>query len=499
MISLICCLLALSSSALARTAYSSYSSPSFVQPSPSVSRDMIIQPTLETPVQTGYGGYQQQPTDFSKLTPVVQQDIRVTPAPIVSSNYGSSYGSSQYSQKPEPFLSNDRSFTAPQSYGSSSISFPTRTFVSQQQQLFDQQQKLQQKIQETQIVTEADTLCRGQRPETVLPLDNGRRYITCIDDGKGQEQFCPNGLHYHLDSHRCERKLGPLENPCASQPCLNGGQCLQVDVSSYQCQCLSGFDGKNCELDARVCQTQQPCGQAPDTKCQSFRLGAALQYICILRNGLAYGLNSQQVQSSPCTGIDGAQPLSITDKGFIMCDGESMFVESCPGGTIWDDLNKACVWPDMYGFLGVPSFSDQLPTPPTSNYGYSQRTTGPQPSSYGSQIPIPKRLVMDTPKVISSYSQTPVQSYGSQLPIAQQEQKMEFQRQEVPRLREEQTSNYGSSRMEVPRLREEPTSNYGSLRMEVPREPLVQKPISFSQPMTRQQDFRSIQTPSSGY
>jgi hypothetical protein len=30
-----------------------------------------------------------------------------------------------------------------------------------------------------------------------------------------------------------------------------------------------------------------------------------------------------------------------------MCDGERMFVESCPGGTVWDDLNKACVWPDM--------------------------------------------------------------------------------------------------------------------------------------------------------
>ena len=30
-----------------------------------------------------------------------------------------------------------------------------------------------------------------------------------------------------------------------------------------------------------------------------------------------------------------------------MCDGERMFVESCPGGTIWDDVNKACVWPDM--------------------------------------------------------------------------------------------------------------------------------------------------------
>jgi len=41
-----------------------------------------------------------------------------------------------------------------------------------------------------------------------------------------------------------------------------------------------------------------------------------------------------------------------------MCDGELMFVESCPGGTVWDDLNKACVWPDMQGVV-TTSFADQ--------------------------------------------------------------------------------------------------------------------------------------------
>jgi hypothetical protein len=41
-----------------------------------------------------------------------------------------------------------------------------------------------------------------------------------------------------------------------------------------------------------------------------------------------------------------------------MCDGELMYVESCPGGTVWDDLNKACVWPDMQGVIGTP-FADQ--------------------------------------------------------------------------------------------------------------------------------------------
>jgi len=87
--------------------------------------------------------------------------------------------------------------------------------------------------------------------------------------------------------------LGPLDNPCALQPCLNGGQCVQTN-SWYQCQCAPGFDGKTCELDARFCQMQQPCGQSPDSNCQSFRLGAALPYICILQDGLAYGLTAQQ-------------------------------------------------------------------------------------------------------------------------------------------------------------------------------------------------------------
>ncbi len=30
-----------------------------------------------------------------------------------------------------------------------------------------------------------------------------------------------------------------------------------------------------------------------------------------------------------------------------MCDGENMIIESCPGSTIWDDVNKVCTWPDM--------------------------------------------------------------------------------------------------------------------------------------------------------
>jgi hypothetical protein len=166
-----------------------------------------------------------------------------------------------------------------------------------------------------------------------------------------------------------------LENACSSQPCLNGGQCIPTD-SWYQCRCAPGFDGTTCELDAHYCQQQQPCGQSPDTRCQSFRLGAALQWVCIFQDGLAYGLGATQVQPSPCQGLNGPHALAISDKGFIMCDGERMHVESCPGGTIWDDLNKACTWPDMQGVIGVPQKEQ-------TGYGYGQTRTLVAQPSYG--------------------------------------------------------------------------------------------------------------------
>jgi hypothetical protein len=414
--SLICCLLALSSSAFGRTAYGGGYSSVPLTNQPKSFMDQI-------PVQTGYG--QQQPMGLSSG---IQQDTQFqtslpTQQPI-SSGYGSSF-STQQLQKPDTFIQADRPVVQ-QSYGSQSygsqqpMTIPTaRPVVSLQQQLFDQQQLLQQKIQESQIVTDADVQCRGQRAETVIPIDSGRRFIVCLDDGKGYEQQCPKGLYFHPESRRCERKLGTLENPCATQPCLNGGQCTATDVSSYQCQCPPGFDGKTCELDARVCQTQQPCGQSPDARCQSFRLGAALQYICILQNGVAYGLNVQQAQQSPCQGVDGPRPLAISDKGFIMCDGEFMFVESCPGGTVWDDLNKACVWPDMQGIV-TGTLADQ--TPQVSGYGQSygqQRTITTPTLSYGSQTPLP-RPVQDTRKFMTTFDQTPFKSgYGSQVSMDQ--------------------------------------------------------------------------------
>jgi len=343
--------------------------------------------------------------------------------------------------------------------------------------------------------SEADTLCRGQRADTIIPLDGGRRFIVCLDESKGYEQFCPKGLLYHPEQRRCERKLGPLENFCASSPCLNGGQCIPTD-GSFKCECATGFDGRICELDATVCHTQQPCGTSFDSKCQSFRWGAALTHVCILQDGRSYGLTSSQVHPSPCKGVDGTFPLAFSDKGFIMCDGESMFVESCPGGTIWDDLNKSCVWPDLTGIIGTKSEEQTK----VSSYG----------SSYSTPSFEQTKMVFEQPKLSSystpSFEQTKVSSYGSSYSTPSFEQTKLFR--EMPL-----KSSYGAPLREKTFLHEElPVNNYGSkTEFTFPQQeqrietPVVSSYGSYSAPAPMMKKFvepirqRDIRVQSNGY
>jgi hypothetical protein len=435
LISLIC-LLALSSAAFGRSAsYGSYSAPS-------VMRDL--------PVESNYGS-----KDFTEIV----RDLPVT------SNYGSSY-------------------SAPRKMIIQSDIRP-RVFPSQEQLMFEQREALQRKIAESTIPTEADNLCRGQRPETVIPLDGGRRFVVCLDEGKGQEQFCPQGLLYHPEQRRCERKLGPLESPCASSPCLNNGQCIPTDTHSYKCECPTGFDGKICELDATVCHTQQPCGSSFESRCQSFRWGAGLTHMCIFQGGRGYGFSAGQVHPSPCKGIEGTFPLAFSDKGFIMCDGEQMFVESCPGGTVWDDLNKACVWAGMEGVIAP--LADERPRTLSSYDSYST-VSRPMPvfeqpkfrdlpvkSSYGSSYS------EEQPRLISTFRDTPIKSsYGAPL----------VEKSII--LADEPKVEYGAKTEFTPLPQQdrviESVSSYGAPRML--KTPMWQKPTirSFDRPL-----------PSSGY
>lgn len=37
-------------------------------------------------------------------------------------------------------------------------------------------------------------------------------------------------------------------DPCTPDPCLNGGACSVIDISSFQCTCTENFQGERCEI-----------------------------------------------------------------------------------------------------------------------------------------------------------------------------------------------------------------------------------------------------------
>lgn len=73
-------------------------------------------------------------------------------------------------------------------------------------------------------------------------------------------------------------------NSCASNPCQNGGTCSDV-YNGYQCACVAGASGTNCETDIDECATT-PCqngGQCFDSTADSrIPLGV---YACACANG----------------------------------------------------------------------------------------------------------------------------------------------------------------------------------------------------------------------
>ena len=48
-----------------------------------------------------------------------------------------------------------------------------------------------------------------------------------------------------------------IDSSCLSNPCLNGGQCVDTDEEDilYFCNCISGFGGKNCNEIITSCTT----------------------------------------------------------------------------------------------------------------------------------------------------------------------------------------------------------------------------------------------------
>ena len=59
---------------------------------------------------------------------------------------------------------------------------------------------------------------------------------------------------YHLDALR----LVTPEDPCAANPCANGGTCATA-TAGFTCTCAAGYEGATCETDIDECAVSDPC------------------------------------------------------------------------------------------------------------------------------------------------------------------------------------------------------------------------------------------------
>uniref|UniRef100_A0A8C6L8Y8 Sushi, nidogen and EGF like domains 1 n=1 Tax=Nothobranchius furzeri TaxID=105023 RepID=A0A8C6L8Y8_NOTFU len=79
-------------------------------------------------------------------------------------------------------------------------------------------------------------------------------------------------------------------NECLSQPCLNGGSCLNK-IGSYQCLCQDGFSGNRCQIEQDGCESS-PCLNGGVCR------GHRQNYVCMCKDGF-FGERCQMLED-PC-------------------------------------------------------------------------------------------------------------------------------------------------------------------------------------------------------
>ena len=97
-----------------------------------------------------------------------------------------------------------------------------------------------------------------QNGGTCVNIDNGNDYLCqCLPGFEGKDceskYFISIFLLFHflfaVNPYGPDPDNGATDPICViSQPCQNGGTCVNIDSGNdYLCQCLPGFEGKDCE------------------------------------------------------------------------------------------------------------------------------------------------------------------------------------------------------------------------------------------------------------
>ncbi|XP_034945316.1 protein crumbs isoform X2 [Chelonus insularis] len=138
-------------------------------------------------------------------------------------------------------------------------------------------------------------------------------YGRCIDGINNYTCDCTNT---GFEGFHCENNI----DECRSNPCVNNALCID-DIKTYKCRCYSGYTGQNCEIDINECESS-PCQyngtclersnqelyksnarNLPAIFTQEFNYSTASGYECLCIQGLT-GKNCEkninECESNPC-------------------------------------------------------------------------------------------------------------------------------------------------------------------------------------------------------
>ncbi|XP_041473706.1 uncharacterized protein LOC121422615 [Lytechinus variegatus] len=108
-----------------------------------------------------------------------------------------------------------------------------------------------------------------------------------------------------LQQQNSNLEINRGDNPCASRPCRNDGQCFGVSGGSFRCECISGFSGTTCEVNTDECNSF-PCQNGGT--CTDLQNG----YICRCLAGITgtnCELRPQPCANNPC--LNGATCVEV--------------------------------------------------------------------------------------------------------------------------------------------------------------------------------------------
>ena len=82
---------------------------------------------------------------------------------------------------------------------------------------------------------------RGSTASTVKTVSSYKKAQVNLSNENGPNKYC----NYNWILKDFQSSISDIED-CAPNPCQNGGVCTDK-VNSYNCTCLAGFNGTNCE------------------------------------------------------------------------------------------------------------------------------------------------------------------------------------------------------------------------------------------------------------